>query len=103
VPVLAEQAIERTAMVENRQIFVSIAILLSTNPFSHTIGWQWIVIPSKAPSFSIYQVDQLSQMVSSQATIAKTSLGNLAFVGTDTTFHSSLIPGNLLWKAKIVS
>jgi hypothetical protein len=96
-PVLAEKAVEGASVVEDRKIlepvfwaggigksWESSSSSTRTNPISHTIGGQPIIIPTHI-SFKWRDSLQDPILSSPQATIAPATFWNLAFINTDGT------------------
>ncbi len=82
MPVLTKKAIKCAGLVENRQVIVTIlrargvgkgreACLGAsrTDPISHTIGWQGVVVPAQVAILRA-AAGYLARQVSSQAAIA---------------------------------
>lgn len=96
-PILAEEAIEGTGLIEDGQILASVfgspgvgeawisrGRSSGTDPISHTVGWKVIIIPSQVPPFRCNFLQDPSS-VAPHPTVSLPPLGNPTFIGTDPT------------------
>jgi hypothetical protein len=94
-PVLAEEAIEGTGLIEDGQILVTVfgaprigeawisrGRSSGTDPISYTVGWKAIIIPCQAPLFRCNS-PQDPFSIDPHPTVSLLSIGNPTFVGTD--------------------
>ncbi len=94
-PILAEEAIEGTGLIEDGQILVAVfgaprigeawisrGRSSRTDPISYTVGWKTVIIPCQVPLFRCNPLqDPFS--IDPHPTVSPLSIGNPAFVGTD--------------------
>ena len=112
VPVLAEQAIKGTSLIEDSQVLVAMFSSLGigkprvtgssatrTDPIGYAVGGQGIVIPADV-AFPGGGTDKSIFSVGAQSTVAPAICGNTAFIGAKLAFKSSLTLGRLLRKVK---
>jgi hypothetical protein len=94
-PILTEEAIERTGLIEDCQILVTVFGALSigevriprrrstgTDPISHTVGWKAIIIPSQVSLLRCNPLQDPSS-IAPHPTVSLLPIGNSTFIGTD--------------------
>jgi hypothetical protein len=94
-PILAEEAIEGTGLIEDGQILVTVfgapgigkawisrGRSSGTDPISYAVGWKAIIIPSKVPLLRC-NPPQNPSSIAPHPTISLPPVGNPTSVGTD--------------------
>jgi len=94
-PILAEEAVEGTGLIEDGQILVPVFAALGigeawisrgrssrTHPISHTVGWKAIIIPSQVPLLRGNPLQNPSS-IAPHSTVSLPPIGNPTFIGTD--------------------
>jgi len=115
MPVLAKEAIKGAGLIENSQVLEAIFRPLTvgkfwitspgaagTNPISHAVGGQGIVIPADVAPLR-GSTHQSIFSVEAKPTVAPTSWWNVALVDTKLTFDSPFCPWRLFRKMKWLS
>jgi len=108
VPVLAEQAIKGTSLIEDSQVLVAVFSSMGigklrvtgssatrTDPIGYAVGGQGIVIPADI-AFPGGGTDKSIFSVGAQSTVAPAICGNTAFIDAKLTYKPSLTFGRLL-------
>jgi hypothetical protein len=94
-PILTEEAIEGTGLIEDGQILVTVFGAPSigkawisrgrssgTDPISHAVGWKAIIIPSQVSLLRCNPLQDPSS-IASHATVSLPPIGNPTSIGTD--------------------
>jgi len=105
VPILAEEAIEGTGLVENSQVFVAIFRSLSiskigitcphspgADPIGYAVGGQRVIIPTNVPLIST-GTDESTLPVLTQSTVAFSTLPDKALIEAKAALFSPIIFG----------
>jgi len=110
MPVLAEETVKGTSLVEDGQVFIAVfgalrmgklgiasAGAAGTDPVSHTIGGQRIIIPADVSLFCS-GADKLIPLVGAEATVSPAAGRDAALVGAELAANAHHILRRLLGK-----